>query len=165
MHTANIFLLLYFFPAEQARQDYGGGLSGPSFGSISNCIEWTSDWSPCSHSCGPGVSTRNTNRNWACRLQTETRLCQVRLCQTLLPGLRRLQPVSAQSTHNQFQSLIPLFKHLFEYNTSKFHPRICRLQIVLIMFYISELPQCTILASIWFYLELGPSCNSKILYK
>lgn len=48
---------------------------------------------------------------------------------------------------------------------SKLHQRICHLQIVLIMYYISELPQCTILASIWFYLELGPSCKSKILYK
>lgn len=91
------FPLLCFFPAEQGRQDFGGGPSGPLFGSTSNCIEWTSDWSPCSHSCGPGVSTRTTNRNWACRLQTETRLCQVRPCQALLPGLRRLQPVSAQS--------------------------------------------------------------------
>ncbi|KAM8913219.1 CCN family member 5-like isoform 2-T4 [Spinachia spinachia] len=35
-----------FFPAELHRQE--------SY-SISNCIEWTSDWSPCSHSCGPGV--------------------------------------------------------------------------------------------------------------
>ena len=82
------------FPAEHTRQDYGGGLSGPSLGSISNCIVWTSDWSPCSHSCGPGVSTRTTNRNWACRLQTETRLCQIRPCRTLQLGLPRLQPVS-----------------------------------------------------------------------
>lgn len=89
------FPLLCFFPAEQARQDHGGGLSGLLFGPISNCIEWTSDWSPCSHSCGPGVSTRTTNRNWACLFQTETRLCQVRPCQTLLLGLQRLKSVSA----------------------------------------------------------------------
>uniref|UniRef100_A0A4W6EAH9 Cellular communication network factor 5 n=1 Tax=Lates calcarifer TaxID=8187 RepID=A0A4W6EAH9_LATCA len=68
---------------KQARQGREGGLSGLSFGPISNCIEWTSDWSPCSHSCGPGVSSRTTIRKRACLLQTETRLCQVRPCQTL----------------------------------------------------------------------------------
>ncbi|XP_017548188.1 CCN family member 5-like isoform X2 [Pygocentrus nattereri] len=46
----------------------------------SNCIEQTTEWSACSRSCGPGVSTRMSNRNWACRPQTQTRLCQVRPC-------------------------------------------------------------------------------------
>ncbi|XP_058486574.1 CCN family member 5-like isoform X1 [Solea solea] len=78
--------------AEQARQDHRGGLAGPLFGPVSNCIEWTSDWSPCSRSCGPGVSTRATTRNHACLLQAETRLCQVRPCQVLLPGIHRLEP-------------------------------------------------------------------------
>uniref|UniRef100_A0A3Q3K211 Cellular communication network factor 5 n=1 Tax=Monopterus albus TaxID=43700 RepID=A0A3Q3K211_MONAL len=85
--------------AEQEHQDYRGGPSGLMFGPSSNCIKWTSDWSPCSYSCGPGVSTRTTNRNWACRLQTETRLCQVRPCYTLLPGIQMLQPVSEETTH------------------------------------------------------------------
>ncbi|XP_024915604.1 WNT1-inducible-signaling pathway protein 2-like isoform X2 [Cynoglossus semilaevis] len=77
---------------EQTRQERRGGLAGPLFGPISNCIEWTSDWSLCSHSCGPGVSTRTTTRNRGCRLQTETRLCQIRPCQTLLPGIHRVEP-------------------------------------------------------------------------
>uniref|UniRef100_A0A8C4NYC1 Connective tissue growth factor n=1 Tax=Dicentrarchus labrax TaxID=13489 RepID=A0A8C4NYC1_DICLA len=108
----------------QARQDYGGGLSSPPFGSIANCIEWTSDWSPCSHSCGPGVSTRTTNRNWACRLQTETRLCQVRPCQTLLPGLRRPQPCLSKPVSQ-------LTEHRFEHqgcwSTRAYRPRFCSL--------------------------------------
>uniref|UniRef100_A0A665T572 CCN TSP1 domain-containing protein n=1 Tax=Echeneis naucrates TaxID=173247 RepID=A0A665T572_ECHNA len=61
-----------------------GALSGLLSASIPNGIEWTSDWSPCSHSCGPGVSIHTTNRWRACLLQAETRLCQIRLCQTLL---------------------------------------------------------------------------------
>ncbi|XP_068598207.1 CCN family member 5-like [Brachionichthys hirsutus] len=77
--------------AAQTLRDYRTGLQGDS-----NCIEWASDWSPCSHSCGQGVSTRTANRNRACRLQTETRLCWVRPCQNLLPGLRGRQPVSAR---------------------------------------------------------------------
>ncbi|KAI3370502.1 hypothetical protein L3Q82_025262, partial [Scortum barcoo] len=123
------FPLLCFFQAEQARQDNGGGLSGPSSGSISNCIEWTSDWSPCSHSCGPGVSTRTTNRNWACRLQTETRLCQVRPCQTLLPGLRRLQPVSAQGLgvcESSYSSPVSIqLEHQGCWSTRAYRPRFC----------------------------------------
>ncbi|XP_059184821.1 CCN family member 5-like [Centropristis striata] len=110
--------------AEQTRQDNRGGLS---FGSISNCIEWTSDWSPCSHSCGPGVSTRTTNRNWACLLQTETRLCQVRPCQTLLPGLRRLQPGSGMC-ESSYISLLPVqLKQQGCWSTRAYRPRFCTL--------------------------------------
>ncbi|XP_037619409.1 CCN family member 5-like [Sebastes umbrosus] len=113
--------------AEQTRQDYGGGLSGPSFGLISNCIEWTSDWSPCSHSCGPGVSTRTSNRNWACRLQTETRLCQVRPCQTLLPGLRRLQPGSGVCESSYSSPLSIQLEQQGCWSTRAYRPRFCAL--------------------------------------
>ncbi|KAE8297928.1 Connective tissue growth factor CCN family member 2 [Larimichthys crocea] len=112
---------------EQGRQDFGGGPSGPLFGSTSNCIEWTSDWSPCSHSCGPGVSTRTTNRNWACRLQTETRLCQVRPCQALLPGLRRLQPGSVVCESSYSSPLSVQFEHQGCWSTRAYRPRFCAL--------------------------------------
>ncbi|KAL6111367.1 uncharacterized protein ACO6RY_08363 [Pungitius sinensis] len=107
-----------FFPAEQTRQESV---------SIANCIERTSDWSPCSHSCGPGVSTRNTNRNWACRSQTETRLCQVRPCQTLMPAPRTLQPGSGgcESSYNS-----PLSLQLEQqgcWSTRAYRPRFCAL--------------------------------------
>ncbi|XP_078031175.1 CCN family member 5-like [Epinephelus lanceolatus] len=121
------FPLLCFFPAEQARQDNGGGLPNPAFGSVSNCIERTSDWSPCSHSCGPGVSTRTTNRNWACRLQTETRLCQVRPCQTLLPGLRRLQLGSGVCESSYISPLSIQLEHQGCWSTRAYHPRFCAL--------------------------------------
>ncbi|XP_076605752.1 CCN family member 5-like [Chaetodon auriga] len=113
--------------AEQASQNYGGGLSRPSFGSISNCIEWTSDWSPCSHSCGPGVSTRTTNRNWACRLQTETRLCQIRPCQTLLQGLRRLQVASGVCESSYGSPLSIQLEHQGCWSTRAYRPRFCAL--------------------------------------
>ncbi|KAK5871885.1 hypothetical protein PBY51_012625 [Eleginops maclovinus] len=108
-----------------AAEEPRGGLSGPSFGSISNCIHRSSDWSPCSHSCGPGVSTRSTNRNWACRLQTETRLCQVRPCQTLLPGLRRLQPGSG-GCESSYSSPLPVqLEHQGCRSTRAYRPRYC----------------------------------------
>lgn len=76
--------------AVSRRGDYGGGPSAPPSGSLSNCIAWTSAWSPCSHSCGPGVSSRSSSRNPDCSLRTETRLCQVRPCQARLQGPRGL---------------------------------------------------------------------------
>uniref|UniRef100_A0A8C9S069 Cellular communication network factor 1, like 1 n=1 Tax=Scleropages formosus TaxID=113540 RepID=A0A8C9S069_SCLFO len=47
---------------------------------MSKCFPQTTDWSPCSATCGMGVSSRVTNSNAACRLNSETRLCQVRPC-------------------------------------------------------------------------------------
>ncbi|KAI4873425.1 hypothetical protein NFI96_019853 [Prochilodus magdalenae] len=45
------------------------------------------EWSACSRSCGPGVSTRMSNRNWACRPQTQT-----------VTGRRRRQSIEALPT-------------------------------------------------------------------
>ncbi|XP_037074806.1 CCN family member 3-like [Pollicipes pollicipes] len=44
------------------------------------CEPLTSDWSPCSATCGGGVSTRISNKNTDCTLVKETRLCQIREC-------------------------------------------------------------------------------------
>ncbi|KAM9859974.1 CCN family member 5-like [Aulostomus maculatus] len=113
--------------ADQARQDYGGGLPSLSHGPISNCIEMTTDWSPCSHSCGPGVSTRSSNRNWACRLQTETRLCQVRPCQALLPGFQRLQLGPGVCESSYISPLSIQLEHQGCWSTRAYRPRFCAL--------------------------------------
>lgn len=44
------------------------------------CFLQTTDWSPCSATCGMGVSSRVTNSNAECQLVKETRLCQIREC-------------------------------------------------------------------------------------
>ncbi|XP_076001278.1 CCN family member 1-like [Genypterus blacodes] len=44
------------------------------------CLPQTTDWSPCSKSCGAGVSTRMTNSNIHCNLEKESRICEVRPC-------------------------------------------------------------------------------------
>ncbi|XP_062987397.1 CCN family member 3 [Elgaria multicarinata webbii] len=53
--------------------------------SSSNCIEQTTEWSACSTSCGMGFSTRVTNRNPACEMVKETRLCEVHPCGKMQP--------------------------------------------------------------------------------
>ncbi|XP_022046805.2 CCN family member 1-like [Acanthochromis polyacanthus] len=47
------------------------------------CLSQTTAWSPCSKSCGTGVSTRVTNRNTRCKPVKETRICEVRPCKQL----------------------------------------------------------------------------------
>ncbi|XP_019579679.1 CCN family member 4 [Rhinolophus sinicus] len=45
-----------------------------------NCIPYTSPWSPCSTSCGLGISTRISNGNARCWPEQESRLCTLRPC-------------------------------------------------------------------------------------
>ncbi|XP_026889040.2 CCN family member 1 [Electrophorus electricus] len=44
------------------------------------CVVQTTAWSPCSRSCGMGISTRVTNDNAECKLAKESRLCELRPC-------------------------------------------------------------------------------------
>ncbi|KFO30975.1 WNT1-inducible-signaling pathway protein 1 [Fukomys damarensis] len=45
-----------------------------------NCLPYTSPWSPCSTSCGLGISTRVSNTNAQCWPEQESRLCNLRPC-------------------------------------------------------------------------------------
>ncbi|XP_059836537.1 CCN family member 2-like [Hypanus sabinus] len=56
---------------------YGRYPSSASF----KCLEHSSEWSACSRSCGIGVSTRISNKNSRCILETQSQLCIVRPCQ------------------------------------------------------------------------------------
>lgn len=49
------------------------------------CVVQTTGWSPCSRSCGMGVSSRVTNDNRKCKPVKETRLCNIRPCGSV-PG-------------------------------------------------------------------------------
>ncbi|XP_067141352.1 CCN family member 2-like isoform X1 [Centruroides vittatus] len=46
-----------------------------------DCERYSSEWSPCSVSCGAGWSSRVTNHNAECRMRKESRVCQIRPCQ------------------------------------------------------------------------------------
>lgn len=45
-----------------------------------NCLSQTTSWSPCSKTCGRGVSSRITNANQRCEMVKQTRLCNIRPC-------------------------------------------------------------------------------------
>ncbi|KAF7658928.1 hypothetical protein LDENG_00005780 [Lucifuga dentata] len=46
-----------------------------------NCITQTTPWSPCSKTCGRGLSLRVSNANEQCELVKESRLCNLRPCE------------------------------------------------------------------------------------
>ncbi|KAG2465198.1 CCN family member 4-like [Polypterus senegalus] len=46
-----------------------------------NCITQTTPWSPCSKTCGIGLSMRISNANDQCELIKEKRLCNLRPCE------------------------------------------------------------------------------------
>uniref|UniRef100_A0A8B9TWZ0 CCN family member 3 n=1 Tax=Anas zonorhyncha TaxID=75864 RepID=A0A8B9TWZ0_9AVES len=70
-----------------------------------NCIVHTSPWSPCSKTCGLGISTRISNDNDQCRLMKESRLCNMRPCEVditkhIKPGKKCLAVYRASEPMN-----------------------------------------------------------------
>ncbi|XP_077575324.1 CCN family member 1-like isoform X1 [Stigmatopora nigra] len=53
------------------------------------CVILTTEWSQCSRSCGTGISSRLSNKNPQCKLESEIRLCTVRPCNVLHPPLSK----------------------------------------------------------------------------
>ncbi|XP_021107461.1 WNT1-inducible-signaling pathway protein 1 isoform X3 [Heterocephalus glaber] len=63
---------------------YAIGVCAPAVSDVEpwhgNCLPYTSPWSPCSTSCGLGISTRVSNANAQCWPEQESRLCNLRPC-------------------------------------------------------------------------------------
>ncbi|KAF7223405.1 transcript variant X2 [Nothobranchius furzeri] len=54
-----------------------------------HCSLQITEWTPCSATCGMGISSRVTNNNPDCRLVRESRLCQIQQCGFHLPVVRK----------------------------------------------------------------------------
>ncbi len=46
-----------------------------------NCLIQTTPWSPCSKTCGLGISARVSNDNSKCEMRKDRRLCLLRPCE------------------------------------------------------------------------------------
>uniref|UniRef100_A0A8C0HCA4 CCN family member 1 n=1 Tax=Chelonoidis abingdonii TaxID=106734 RepID=A0A8C0HCA4_CHEAB len=94
------------------------------------CLTQTTDWSPCSKTCGLGASTRVTNNNPQCKLAKETQLCQIRPCGqpdfTKLKGRKCLRTHKAQEpVHYTYAGCKSLRKYQPSYCGSCLDGRCC----------------------------------------
>ncbi|XP_032999517.1 cellular communication network factor 6 isoform X2 [Lacerta agilis] len=49
------------------------------------CLVQATPWTPCSRTCGMGISDRVTNENSKCEIRKEKRLCYIQPCQAKFP--------------------------------------------------------------------------------
>uniref|UniRef100_A0A3Q3FQJ0 Cellular communication network factor 1, like 2 n=1 Tax=Kryptolebias marmoratus TaxID=37003 RepID=A0A3Q3FQJ0_KRYMA len=56
---------------------------------IPQCFLQTTEWTPCSTTCGMGISSRVTNNNTDCQMLRETRLCQIQQCELQPPVVKK----------------------------------------------------------------------------
>ncbi|XP_017549802.1 WNT1-inducible-signaling pathway protein 2 [Pygocentrus nattereri] len=90
----------------------------------SNCIQQSTEWSACSRTCDPGISTRVSNQNPACRLEMQIRLCKVRPCHAFPPRT----PVWPRKCQPSYKSAVPVrLVHQGCYSTRFYQPRYCGL--------------------------------------
>lgn len=86
------------------------------------CRLHVTEWSPCTVTCGIGVSTRITTNNTRCRPKEESRLCQVRPCDMI----DHLLPTKGSACLKTYKEQVP---RPFVYNgctsLQSYRPKYC----------------------------------------
>ncbi|XP_042246342.1 cellular communication network factor 6 isoform X1 [Thunnus maccoyii] len=67
-----------------------------------NCLIQTTPWSPCSKTCGLGISVRVNNDNSKCEMRKDRRLCLLRPCEKSV--LRSLKVPKGKTCRPKFQA-------------------------------------------------------------
>uniref|UniRef100_G1P997 Cellular communication network factor 6 n=1 Tax=Myotis lucifugus TaxID=59463 RepID=G1P997_MYOLU len=65
------------------------------------CLIQATKWTPCSRTCGMGISNRVTNENNKCQLRTEKRLCYIQPCDSNI--LKTVQIPKGKTCQPTFQ--------------------------------------------------------------
>ncbi|XP_008310871.1 cellular communication network factor 6 isoform X2 [Cynoglossus semilaevis] len=67
-----------------------------------NCLIQTTPWSPCSKTCGVGISVRVNNNNSKCEMRKDRRLCLLRPCEKRV--LRGVKMPKGKTCQPKFQA-------------------------------------------------------------
>ncbi|XP_041661834.1 cellular communication network factor 6 isoform X1 [Cheilinus undulatus] len=69
-----------------------------------NCLIQTTPWSPCSKTCGLGISVRVNNDNSKCEMRKDRRLCLLRPCQKSILKSIKVKMPKGKTCRPKFQA-------------------------------------------------------------
>jgi len=95
-----------------------------SYNNAQLCQSKATAWTPCSKTCGLGISTRMSNSNFDCKIERQTRLCNLRPCSDLQ---NVIIPQKRQCLKQRKQSKREVITYIGCSSIRKFRPRYCGL--------------------------------------
>ncbi|XP_069561886.1 cellular communication network factor 6 [Brachyistius frenatus] len=87
---------------QQQDTTYMSAYRDPPLAWKKNCLVQTTPWSPCSKTCGLGISARVNNDNSKCEMRKDRRLCLLRPCEKSV--LRSVKVPKGKTCRPKFQA-------------------------------------------------------------